>query len=135
MDWQPDDTQVPPWPRPVAPPSRGPVEVPPCWGPPRAPPPTTEHELLLEFYRQQNQIQELREELNQKMVSAPPPISSAHNPSLIQFVAQVKICELEAEMRTSRTIPRSPDSAQLPRCSTFPLIPTFYDPTNQSHGK
>lgn len=55
MDWQPDDTQNPLWTSPSAPHWREPTET-----------------LLLEFYRQQNQIRELREELNQKNVSGPP---------------------------------------------------------------
>ncbi|XP_056883055.1 coronin-2B-like [Takifugu flavidus] len=54
VDWQPDDTQIPLW------------TYPHCQEPAERPPPTTEAELLFEFYRQQNQIRELREELDQK---------------------------------------------------------------------
>lgn len=91
VDWQPDDTQTPLW-------------TPHCQEPAERPPPTTEAEvrtslpgleqgnaptqylcsssfqLLLEFYRQQNQIQELREELNQKDVSVPPAEASTAAP-------------------------------------------------------
>lgn len=54
MGWQPDDTQTPLWTCPSAPHCQEPAET-----------------LLLGFYRQQNQIRELREELNQKNVSGP----------------------------------------------------------------
>lgn len=53
VDWQPDDTLTPAWTCPSAP--QEPAQT-----------------LLLEFYRQQDQIRELREELKQKNVSGPP---------------------------------------------------------------
>lgn len=120
MDWQPDGTQIPLW------------TYPHCQEPAERPPPTTEPEvrtalpgtaqansptqhfcsssfqLLLEFYRQQKQIRELREELKQKDVSDPP--AEAPNPvgsgSVIDsFVVQMKISKLEKETRNNLTQP------------------------------
>lgn len=51
MDWQPDDTQGPPWTRPPAPQQE------------------SSETLLLELHRRNQQIRELREELEQKEAS------------------------------------------------------------------
>lgn len=87
VDWQPDDTQIPLWTNPSAPHCQEPAESPPPTtdaevrtslpGPKQGNPPTqyfcsSSFQLLLEFYRQQNQIRDLREELDQKDVSVPP---------------------------------------------------------------
>ncbi|KAM9425677.1 coronin-2B-like [Pholidichthys leucotaenia] len=70
--WQPDETHVPPWS------SRCPPH---CREPAEGPPPTTENQLLKEFYRQREEIKGLREELNEK---------------------NVRIAQLELEMKNTR---------------------------------
>ncbi|KAM8747359.1 coronin-2A [Acanthopagrus schlegelii] len=55
--WQPDETQIPLWTY---------CCTPHCCEPAERPPPTTESELLQVFYRQQDEIRGLREQLNQK---------------------------------------------------------------------
>uniref|UniRef100_A0A671UPE0 Coronin n=1 Tax=Sparus aurata TaxID=8175 RepID=A0A671UPE0_SPAAU len=55
--WQPDETQIPLWTY---------CCTPHCCEPAERPPPTTESELLQAFYRQQDEIRGLREQLNQK---------------------------------------------------------------------
>ncbi|XP_039996815.1 coronin-2B-like [Xiphias gladius] len=55
--WQPDETQIPLWTY---------CSTPHCCEPAERPPPTTESELLQAFYRQQDQIRGLKEQLNQK---------------------------------------------------------------------
>ncbi|KAM9837047.1 coronin-2A [Aulostomus maculatus] len=57
--WQPDETQVPLWAY---------CCTPHCCEPAERPPPTTESELLQAFYRQQDEIQGLREQLSQRDV-------------------------------------------------------------------
>uniref|UniRef100_UPI003AAC7890 coronin-2A-like n=1 Tax=Centroberyx gerrardi TaxID=166262 RepID=UPI003AAC7890 len=57
--WQPDETQAPPWAY---------CCTPHCCEPAERPPPRTESELLQAFYRQQEEIRGLREQLNQKDV-------------------------------------------------------------------
>ncbi|XP_074480798.1 coronin-2A isoform X3 [Sebastes fasciatus] len=57
--WQPDETQIPLWTY---------CCTPHCCEPTERPPPTTESELLQAFYRQQDEIRGLREELNDKDV-------------------------------------------------------------------
>ncbi|KAM6959782.1 coronin-2A [Tautogolabrus adspersus] len=55
--WQPDETQIPLWTY---------CCTPHCCEPAEGPPPTTERELLQAFYRQQDEIRSLREDLNHK---------------------------------------------------------------------
>ncbi|XP_042183971.1 coronin-2A-like isoform X1 [Oncorhynchus tshawytscha] len=55
--WQPDETQAPGW-----------AYTPHCCEPSECPPPRTESELLQAFYRQQEEIRGLRDQLNQKKV-------------------------------------------------------------------
>nr|XP_033465339.1 coronin-2B-like [Epinephelus lanceolatus] len=57
--WQPDETQIPLWTY---------CCTPHCCEPAERPPPTTESELLQAFYRQQDEIRGLREQLNEKDV-------------------------------------------------------------------
>ncbi|KAF3698087.1 Coronin-2A IR10 WD repeat-containing protein 2 [Channa argus] len=57
--WQPDETYIPHWTY---------CCTPHCCEPAEMPPPTTENELLQAFYRQQDEIRDLREELNHKEV-------------------------------------------------------------------
>uniref|UniRef100_A0A3P8V8X4 Coronin n=1 Tax=Cynoglossus semilaevis TaxID=244447 RepID=A0A3P8V8X4_CYNSE len=57
--WQPDETQIPPWIY---------CCTPHCCEPAERPPPTAENELLQAFYRQQDEIRGLKEQLNQKEV-------------------------------------------------------------------
>ncbi|TMS01859.1 Coronin-2A, partial [Larimichthys crocea] len=57
--WQPDETQIPLWTY---------CCTPHCCEPAERPPPTTESELLQAFYRQQDEIRGLREQLNHKDV-------------------------------------------------------------------
>uniref|UniRef100_G3Q435 Coronin n=1 Tax=Gasterosteus aculeatus TaxID=69293 RepID=G3Q435_GASAC len=57
--WQPDDTQIPLWTSCCTPHCREPAE---------GPPPPTEGELLKAFYRQQDEIRSLREQLDAKDV-------------------------------------------------------------------
>lgn len=85
MDWQPDDTQSPPW---TCPP----------WTCPAAPQESSET-LLLELHRRNQQIRELREELEQEAspTSSPPPTPS----SPACFSVQMKISELETRTRTT----------------------------------
>ncbi|KAI3375990.1 hypothetical protein L3Q82_016521, partial [Scortum barcoo] len=66
--WQPDETQIPLWTY---------CCTPHCCEPAERPPPTTESELLQAFYRQQDEIRGLREQLNHKDVS----IQSTHTAS------------------------------------------------------
>ncbi|XP_054863684.1 coronin-2B [Amphiprion ocellaris] len=70
--WQPDETQIPLWTY---------CCTPHCCEPAERPPPTTESELLQAFYRQQDEIRGLREELNQK---------------------DVRIAQLEMEIKNTR---------------------------------
>ncbi|KAJ3585041.1 hypothetical protein NHX12_013764 [Muraenolepis orangiensis] len=72
--WQPDETQALP---------RAYCIIPHCCEPEETPPPHTESQLLQVFYKQQEEIRELREELNQK---------------------QEKITELEMEVRNTRNM-------------------------------
>ncbi|XP_024918838.1 coronin-2B-like isoform X2 [Cynoglossus semilaevis] len=60
--WQPDETQIPPWIY---------CCTPHCCEPAERPPPTAENELLQAFYRQQDEIRGLKEQLNQKEVRPP----------------------------------------------------------------
>nr|XP_029510957.1 coronin-2A-like [Oncorhynchus nerka] len=55
--WQPDETQAPGW-----------AYTPHCCEPSECPPPRTESELLQAFYRQQEEIRGLKDQLNQKKV-------------------------------------------------------------------
>ncbi|XP_054457393.1 coronin-2B [Anoplopoma fimbria] len=57
--WQPDETQIPLWTY---------CCTPHCCEPAERPPPTTESELLQAFYRQQDELRGLREQLNAKDV-------------------------------------------------------------------
>ncbi|XP_047453976.1 coronin-2B-like [Mugil cephalus] len=70
--WQPDETQIPLWTY---------CCTPHCCEPAERPPPTTESELLQAFYRQQDEIRGLREELSQK---------------------DVRIAQLEQEIKNTR---------------------------------
>ncbi|XP_022616832.1 coronin-2B-like [Seriola dumerili] len=70
--WQPDETQVPLWMY---------CCTPHCCEPAERPPPTTESELLQAFYRQQDEIRGLQEQLNQK---------------------DVRIAQLELEIKNTR---------------------------------
>ncbi|XP_056225878.1 coronin-2A-like [Seriola aureovittata] len=70
--WQPDETQIPLWMY---------CCTPHCCEPAERPPPTTESELLQAFYRQQDEIRGLKEQLNQK---------------------DVKIAQLELEIKNTR---------------------------------
>ncbi|XP_026178456.1 coronin-2B-like isoform X3 [Mastacembelus armatus] len=70
--WQPDETQIPLWTY---------CSTPHCCEPVERPPPPTEGELLQAFYRQQDEIRGLREEINQK---------------------DVKIAQLHLEIRNTR---------------------------------
>ncbi|XP_046873546.1 coronin-2B-like [Hypomesus transpacificus] len=58
--WQPDETQAPGWAYPQC--------TPHCCEPSEQAPPPAERELLQDFYRQQDEIRELQEQLNQKQV-------------------------------------------------------------------
>ncbi|KAF6725688.1 Coronin-2A [Oryzias melastigma] len=95
-EWQPDETQLPLWTY--------------CCEPVETPPPPSDHELLQAFYRQQDQIRDLRMELTQKEVAAPP------GPEVHQqvirfhlnqthagvFHLQVRILQLELEIKNYR---------------------------------
>ncbi|KAG7232239.1 hypothetical protein INR49_009383 [Caranx melampygus] len=70
--WQPDETQIPLWMY---------CCTPHCCEPAERPPPTTESELLQAFYRQQDEIRGLKEQLNQK---------------------DVRIAQLETEIKNTR---------------------------------
>ncbi|XP_044197949.1 coronin-2B-like [Thunnus albacares] len=70
--WQPDETQAPLWTY---------CCTPHCCEPAERPPPTTESELLQAFYRQQDEIRGLREQLHQK---------------------DVRIAQLELEIKNTR---------------------------------
>ncbi|XP_038588289.1 coronin-2B-like [Micropterus salmoides] len=70
--WQPDETHIPLWTY---------CCTPHCCEPAERPPPTTESELLQAFYRQQEEIRDLREQLNQK---------------------DVRIAQLELDIRNAR---------------------------------
>lgn len=84
MDWQPDETQGPPWTCPPAPQQE------------------SSETLLLELHRRNQQIRELREELEQKEASPTSP-PSPHTSSPACFSVQMKISELETRTRTRTT--------------------------------
>ncbi|XP_070785777.1 coronin-2A [Enoplosus armatus] len=75
--WQPDETQIPLWTY---------CCTPHCCEPAERPPPTTESELLQAFYRQQEEIRDLRERLNHK---------------------DVRIAQLELEAKNTRNTMRA----------------------------